>query len=227
MASPWKTDIVRTFALSLWGLLTLVLLFTVLMLVNQMLRAGQDPLEAMRATPETNTPRTQARPALALGLKEVALFFADADGRYLSPQVQALEFTDSTVENCRTVLEALIVGPKQGGAPVLSPAVRVRAIYLLENGDLVVDFSREFASEHARVKSASMEALMVQAIATTLAQGPLQSKGEPAVRRVRILVEGSPPTDAFPAHVDLSEPVEPDSLWVAPESEAPAESPDA
>ena len=27
MASPWKTDIVRTFFLSLWGLLTLVLLW--------------------------------------------------------------------------------------------------------------------------------------------------------------------------------------------------------
>jgi len=221
MSAPWKTDIVRTFLLSVWGLFTLILIFLVILLVSQMLKSGQDPMDSLRAQPEAEPASQQAaRPATALGQREVQLFFADAEGRYLAPQSVAIDITDSTTENCRNALKALILGPRNGGAPVIAPSVQVRALYLLEEGELVVDFSREFISEHARVKSATMESLLVQGVVATLAQGPLQSKGEPAVRRVRILVEGSAPTETFPAHVDLSEPVEPDTLWLSPEPTA-------
>jgi spore germination protein GerM len=228
MSAPWKTDIVRTFLLSIWGLVTLVLVFLVMILVNQMLKSGQDPLDSLRTQPEAAPASQQAaRPATALGQREVQLYFADAEGRYLTPQTVALDVTDSTIENCRNALKALILGPKQGGAPVIAPSVQVRALYLLEGGELVIDFSREFISEHARVKSATQEALLVQGVVATLAQGPLQSKGEPAVRRVRFLVEGSAPTETYPAHISLGEPVEPDTLWLTPEaSAAPAPEPE-
>lgn len=215
MGSPWKTDIVRNFALSLWGLLTLVLLFTVLLLFNEMLKSGQDPLDSLRAAPESTARPQTARPATTVGEREVQLFYADASGRQLAPQSRVLEFTDSTVENCRRVLDALILGPAEGAGAILSPAVRVRAVYLLDSGELVLDFSREFLSEQTRLKSASLESLLVQGIVNTLTQGALQTKGEPAVRRVRFLVEGSAPPDSFPAHIDLTEAIEPDSLWIA------------
>ncbi|MFM1919336.1 MAG: hypothetical protein RLZZ303_970 [Candidatus Hydrogenedentota bacterium] len=216
MASPWKTNIVRNFALSLWGLITLVLIFTVLLLLNEMLRSGQDPLDSLRAQPEATARPQTARPATTVGEREVQLFYADDTGSHLAPQPRTLEFTDSTVENCRRVLEALLLGPTGGGSAVISPSVRVRALYLMDNGELVIDFSREFLSEQTRLKSASLESLMVQGVVNTLTQGPLQTKGEPAIRRVRFLVEGSAPPESFPAHIDLAEPVEPDSLWLAP-----------
>jgi hypothetical protein len=226
MASPWKVDIVRGFLLSVWGLITLVLLFLVLLLGNEMLKNGQDPLGSLRTPEQAAAPAPQAaRPAVALGQREVQLFFADANASYLQPQSVAIDFTDSTVENCRNALKALILGPRNGGAPVIAPSVQVRALYLLDDGELVVDLSREFISEHARIKSASLESLLVQGVVNTMAQGALQTKGEAAVRRVRFLVEGSTPTEGFPAHIDLSEAIEPDSLWLAPangEAAAPA-----
>lgn len=224
MRAPWKTDIVRNFALSLWGLLTLVLVFIVLLLANEMMKNGQDPLESLRPAPESVAPRQQqARPATALGMKEVQLFFADAQASYLAPQTAAIEFTDSTVENCRNALKALILGPKQGGQRVLSPNVQVRALYILESDEAVVDFSREFLTEQALQKSASLESLMVQGVVATLTQGPLQTKGDPAVRRVRFLVEGASPPDTFPAHIDLNDAIEPDALWLAPETTGQAQ----
>jgi hypothetical protein len=227
MASPWKTDIVRTFFLSLWGLLTLVLLFLVMLLVNEMLKSGQDPLDSLRATPEAASAPQPARPATALGQRDVQLFFADADGRFLAPQSLPIEITDSTVENCRNALNALMLGPKETGSPCISPAVQVRALYLLDGGELVLDFSREFISEHVRVKSATVESLLVQGVVATVSQGPLQSKGEPAVRKVRFLVEGSAPPESFPAHIDLSDAIEPDSLWQSADSASAVEAPPA
>jgi len=222
MSGPWRTDIVRSFFLSLWGLFTLVLVFLVLLLVNELLRAGENPLDALAKASGPASAAPQARPSVTLGQREIQLFFADAEGRFLVPQSEAIDFTDSTVENCRAALHALILGPKQGGAPVIAPAVQVRGLYILENGELVIDFSREFVSEHARMKSAALESLLTQGVVATMTQGALQTKGSPVVRSVRFLVEGSAPVESFPAHISLLDPVEPDPLWLSGETMAPA-----
>ncbi|MBI1317833.1 MAG: hypothetical protein GC168_02655 [Candidatus Hydrogenedens sp.] len=224
MLERWRRDVVRNFVLSAWGLLTLVLLFAVMLLLNEMVKNGQDPLDSLRAAsaPETQAQRKTARPATALGEREIQLYFAEDQGRWLVPQPAVIEFSDSTVENCRTVIDLLIKGPNGGaGAPVMPPGVRTRALYLLDNGELVVDFSREMLTELGRRKSASIEAIMFNAICHTVAQRALQTRGEAAVRRVRFLIEGSAPGGNFPAHIDLREPLEPDAAWVGPAESAP------
>ena len=98
----------------------------------------------------------------------------------------------------------------------------MRSLYLLEGGELVMDFSIQLELEARKRKSASLEALMVYGIANTLTQPDVKGADEPAVSTVRFLIEGSAPRESFPAHVDLSGPVAPDTGWLAgPQERAP------
>ncbi len=224
MSPSWQQQVLRKLGLAVWSMVTLVLLFCVILLVNEMFKAGQDPLAGLRAHPKTQPVPSPAREMQgAVGQRDIQLFFASADGRVLTPEKRPIECGGSTVENCRHALEALIAGPQTPLTPVIPGTVRIRGLYLLDNGEAVVDFSREMISEHARFSSASMEALMAQAVAHTLAQPALLGTANAPIQRVRFLFEGSPPYETFPAHVDLTEPVTPAPQWVeTPKQETPA-----
>jgi len=206
-----QRDIVKSFLTALWALGTVVLLFCVFLLANELIKIGEDPVEAILPSPRS-APESVAleRPTHTLGAKDVALYFASPDGRDLMPETQSIDYSDSTVENCRIALERLIAGPREALTPILPSNTRIRAIYLLENGELVVDLSRELISEYTRIRSASLESLLVYGVINTLAQPALAGKNEPAIRSVRLLLEGQAPQEAFPAHLNLSTPLEPD-----------------
>ena len=91
-------------------------------------------------------------------------------------------------------------------------SAKVRAVYLLPDGELVVDFSYELAQDHQ--KSTSAEALLVYGVANTLTQAAVKGEREQAVRTVRFLVEGSTPHEWFECHLDLSEAVAPNPRWI-------------
>jgi hypothetical protein len=213
-----RRDLLGRVALALWGVVTLVLLFSVVLLVNHLIQQGDDPLSTLRtATGETPPPPPAASGAsvATLGPRELPLYFAAPDGSSLVAARGTIEFTESTIENCRHALQALAAGPGEGYAPVLPPATTVRALYLIEGGELVVDFSRELLTAHAQMKSAGLEALLVYSVVQTLTQPALLTEGAAPIQRVRFLVEGAAPPESFPAHFDLSLPVAPDRRWVA------------
>lgn len=198
-------EVVRTALTTLWGMVTLVLFFSVILLAYEMLSRGQDPLDFSFDTPaRTASSRDEAE---ATATREILLYFTNAAGTGLAPERRRIEYTEDTAENCRNALEALIEGPQDILVPIISPASRLRGVYLLDGGELVVDFSRELEAGH--IKSTSAELLMVQGIVTTLSQPILRGRNGLAVKRVRFLFEGSPPQDTFPAHINLSEPVTP------------------
>lgn len=198
-----------------WAMVTLTLLFCVGLLVNQMIQRGQNPLDVVEPAP-VPLPISQ-EPAETRPTEEVLVYFTDGDERYLVPEPRSIPFSDQTVENCRSALTALIEGPRDNGAmrPVLSETTKFRALYLLEDGELVIDFSRELIVEHKRIQSAAMESLMVYGVVQTLTQAALKGPKDAEVKTVRFLVEGARPRDSFPAHIDVSEPFAPDRRWVA------------
>ena len=219
MNAEKRKQILQRLMLAIWAMVTLVLVFCLALLMNEMMKSGRDPFAAIAPAPAPEAPSPVAaqdrfRADATSATREIVCYFGTGDGRALSPETHAIEFSDSTVENCRRALKALIAGPRDILTPVLPATAQVRALYLLEEGELVVDFSRELLSEHARFKSAALEALMVYAVVNTLTQPTLQAPADMAVRRVRFLFEGSPPQEIFPAHLDLTEPIAPDALWV-------------
>jgi hypothetical protein len=225
MSNPFRRSAVEVFFLSLWALLSLVLLFTVVLLVREMVKSGKDPLAALRpraaASAQTPAPAQTAAPQANLGMREVSLYFASRDGRRLEAETREIPCGDSLVENCRAALEALLRGPTSPDlAPVLPANARIRGLYALERGEIVIDFSSEMKTEHIRFQSLSLEALMAYGVTNTLCQRALRGGGDSA-QQVRLLFDGSPP-DTFPAHLDVAQAIAPDAEWTAPERETPA-----
>ena len=214
MTSHYRQDVLKKLLFAVWTMLTLILVFAVGLLVYEMLEAGQQPLSTLHVPERVPREAGAAQPDAPLGTREMVLYFGGSDGASLVPEAATFEYTASTVENCRRALEALIAGPRDILTRIMPPAVKVRALYLRDNGELVIDFSRELQSDSARLRSAAYEALFVYGVVNTMTQSALRASGDPSVQRVRILIEGTPPGDAFPAHLDLRDPVKPEPDWI-------------
>ncbi len=207
---------VSKFFVSIWACVTLILLFCVVLLVRELMARELETAELAQRSEELAAASggPVSRESTDLGTRDVQVYFANADATALAPLDIKIQFTDSTVENCRAVLQQLIAGPPENLNPVLPDNTQIRGMYLLADGELVVDLSREIIAFHRQFKSASMEALMAYSIVNTLSQPALQSRADPEVRTVQILLEGSLAVDTFPAHMDWSAPLVPDARWV-------------
>jgi len=197
--------------MAVMALMTVILLFTVVLLYDQMVQSGHHPLafddnaQATAPAYEEEDERERA---------DIVLYFTNGQGDELVAEKRRIPITKDTGENCRMALDELIAGPQQAPAPVLSPSTLVRGVYLLDTGELVVDFSLvELRAQF--LDSCATEVMMVYAVANTLTQEALHVEGDPQILQVRFLFEGSP-QEAFPAHLDVSRPVLPDPRWIAP-----------
>lgn len=215
MPRETQNDAVRQLFMAVWGLGTVVLLFVVILLVGQMMKTGQDPFDPIREKRSPEAQQAAPRTTASMGQHPVQLYFGDGEGRSLVVEERVMDFSDSTQENCRQALNLLMAGAGNGHTSIFPAQVRLNALYLLESGELVLDFSRDLIAAGSRFKSASFESLLVYGVVNTLTQKSLQAKGSPPVREVRFLFEGSPPQEGFPAHIDLKYPVQPDTAWFA------------
>lgn len=196
---------------------TLVLLFALVMLIDEMVTRGENPF-GMASEEQTSPTRSTPVEDEPSETKEVTLYFADEEGRALVGESRRVALTDYTTDNCRLLFDELREGPRGSGQPVLPPSAQLRSVYLLKNGDLVVDFTRDL--ELGAMESASAEGLMVYSIVNTLTQGVVKGVKENAVRRVLFLLEGAPPSETFPSHLDLAHPIAADPYWIASTREA-------
>jgi len=211
-----RTRLVRRLLLAAWGMVTVTLFFCVVLLVGVLVRdeaAAPAPAKPLAAASDALPPAMDEHGST----REVTLYFADASGRRLAPETRRLEYSErSTTENCHQALDALIRGPRDVLRPVVPPGAAVRGLYLRQDGELVVDFSINLEADSVRLKSAAFESLMLYGIVNTLSDPALKGSAEPAVARVRILIDGSAPRDTFPAHLDASVPFTADRQWLEP-----------
>lgn len=206
-----RTEILRRIFYAAWGLATVLLVFVVALLVFVLFRQEHAPV-----LPEQETYAPAKTPDEDFSEKaetrDIDLYFADNHGLRLVAEKTPIEFTEFTTENCRRAAEALIAGPQGDLSPIISPDTRVRGVYLMPDGELVIDFTLDLAMQVKKTASASLESLMIYGIVNTLAQDALKGPREPAVKTVRLLMEGST-REAFPVHVDVTEPFQPDLRW--------------
>jgi len=217
-----KTSVFRQLFLTLWAMVTLVLCFVVGLLINEMLKSGENPMSAFSPeTEEMPAPVKSNSPEFnSLGTEEIALYFTSEDGHWLTPEKLVIEYKNRTVENCRKALDGLLKGPQSELLlPLLPEQTEVRALYLRQDGELTIDLSSEMLTAQNRPKSAEMEALMVYGIINTLTQPVLQAPDDLAVQTVRFLFDGASPQESLPAHLDLSAPLVQDKRWTQAGSE--------
>lgn len=215
-----KPSMFRRVFFAIWGMATLVLFLTVGLLVLEMSQRGQNPLTIISETepPPKREVRTNDQTA---DYRNVLLYFTNPDGHDLVAERRSIRFTTSTADNCKRALQELMSGPREELLPIVPPDTDIRAAFLLDSGRLVINFTRDL--KVGALSSVSAEALMIYGIVNTVSQPELVGKDGKRVHSVQFLVEGTVQTDQFPAHFDLSEPVEPDSRWNASAATAPAE----
>jgi spore germination protein GerM len=206
-----KRGLVSRAGLVLWGLFTLALLFSVILLTLQLIELGSNPLSFAVTEPVPTAPITPASDDVTK-TQPVALYFADPENGLLRVERRDMEIAASTVENCRRAVLELAKGSTSGLAPVMRPETQMHSLYRLEDGELVVDLSGE-ALDPART-SAGAEARLAYSLANTLTQRALQEDGPP-VQQVRVLIDGLP----YEGHIDLSAPYGPEPDWVSAGSE--------
>ena len=122
-------DVMRTAFYSLWGVLTLILLFTVGFLVVQLTQNNQRA--EMTQTAGVSVTVGGANALASADGSVVTLYFAAPSAVRLVPEDRALPLTESTVENCRIAFAALVEGPRSDASPVMPVAASTRALYLL------------------------------------------------------------------------------------------------
>ncbi len=212
MGQPPKPSFFRKAGLAVWAMFTLILLFCVLLLANELMKSGKNPLD-LSGVERASSVTTQG-PASSSQLAGVGIYIIGADGALLVPERRSVPLGGLTVDNCRAALDELIK-PAQDGSmiSVLPQSAKYNALYLMPGGELVIDFDSNGLQADVP-KSAGAEALMVYGVVNTLTQDALKGAKSEEVKTVRFLFDGAPARESFPSHIDLSRPIAPDSQWI-------------
>lgn len=159
---------------------------------------------------QSSTPLPSGGPAVSyrapvLEKREVALYFGDGVGRFLSAEQRVLDQPADAAAAARQLVEALIAGPVQAGTRTLPGDAGLRALFVTPEGVAYVDFNADAFDHHPG--GIETELLSIYSIVNTLV---LNLDG---IRQVKILMGGQEAV-TLAGHVDLSRPFQADMLWV-------------
>ena len=148
-------------------------------------------------------PTAESAPAdtTVTGMRAATLWFATRTGDGLVAESRELADRDALHERVAALVQALDVGPTQGGLATLPPGTAVLHVYLDERGLLTLDLSRAFRQSF-RGGSRSEELAIGSLLRTITANVP-------DVKRVRLVCGGAPVT-TLGGHFPLDEPLDPD-----------------
>lgn len=148
--------------------------------------------------------------------REITLYFSMPDGSGLLSETGFIDACGDEEECLRSVVNALIAGPRENSVTVLPDESRLLSLELRDSL-VVLNFDKSFVSGHPG--GTQSELLTVYALANTLAVN------FPHVRQVTFQVAGQP-LETIKGHVDLRQPVVPDFSLVEEAEIAGASVPD-
>lgn len=141
------------------------------------------------------------------------LFYATPDGQSLIGVRREVPLGEGRVEQGRQILMLALTRPPTGYLSPIPRGTTLRAFYVTDRGDAVVDLSQQATTAHSG--GAFAELLTVSAIVNDV------TANLPAVQRVQILVEGKQ-VDTLAGHIDLRRPLTRDtSLLNDPRNPSP------
>ena len=174
-----------------FGLILFVLLVAavgiVLVVVGPRWYGAEQPPGRAAATEPVATRRIRA-----------TLFFVSEDGARLVPIERVVPYGDGLLEQARRILEAEIASAPAPLLSALPAGTKVRAVYVSEQGEAFVDFSRELVAAHPG--RSLNELLTVYSVVDAL------TANLPAIHAVQLLVDGRE-VDTLAGHVDLRRPL--------------------
>jgi hypothetical protein len=114
--------------------------------------------------------------------QEYTLFFSESNERYLSAEKRLIAKEANDTEQAKELVKALIEGSKGGKIATFPPKTEVQGVRIRENGTAEVNFNKSFVKDHPG--GTASEVATVYSLTDTLVANI------PAIKRVRILVEG-------------------------------------
>jgi spore germination protein GerM len=137
------------------------------------------------------------------------LYFPSYEQGALVAERRTVTWAESDTDRIRQVLLAQIEGSHQGASRALPSTASIRAVFLAADGTVYLDLSSEMLSD---IKPGiASECLTVYAIVDSLAVNI------PAVKRVKILVEGRE-VDTLSGHADVKDCFVPNQNPISPPS---------
>jgi spore germination protein GerM len=133
------------------------------------------------------------------------LYFIDQDGQSLKAEERSLVRHDNAVDHARSIVDALIEGPRGELLPTLPAETRVRSLYVTQDGIAFVDFDRIIREKHPG--GTLSELFTVFSIVNSV------SLNVPEVEATKILIEGQE-VKTLAGHVDIRFPLRPDILMI-------------
>ncbi|NLN93846.1 MAG: GerMN domain-containing protein [Candidatus Hydrogenedens sp.] len=215
-----RKNIFKQLGLILWAFATLVLCFLVFFLARHMLSQGQNPMNLLNEEQEEFQQQEFSDEGIATeGPRDIVLYFAPEAGLVLQEEGVEIDTAMTTAENCKIALHRLIAGPQTPSLiPIMPPDTRIRAVYLRDDEELIIDISSEILFSEKVPRSLEMESLMFYGITNSMSLPQLQGQDGKRVSRVRFLFDGLAPQENFPLNFDLTAPLYPDPRWIAEQS---------
>lgn len=145
------------------------------------------------------TPDPVPSDSTSVGVRASTLFFSDAEGERWVIESREMVERDGLHEKAGALIEALVEGPRGPGVATVPASTRLQQAYLLDDGVLVLDLSREFVD--ALAGGSRREEMAVGSLVRTM------TANLPEVHRVRLVCQG--PLVSAGGHLPLDRPLDP------------------
>ena len=132
------------------------------------------------------------------GQVPVHLYFGSPDGPYLISETRIIGNPDDPLRMARSILRALINGPRSNLIRTIPAATELRAIFISADNTCVVDFESAIRDNHPG--GCRGEMLTVYSIVNSLIINI------PSIKEVKLLIEGND-IDTLAGHLSMQSPV--------------------
>jgi len=131
-------------------------------------------------------------------LESIDIFILDRDGFGLIPKQIEIQQSDSSSQNLKDVIQALLEATKNGFQTAIPEGTRLYEAYTDED-TCYLDFSRELYEKH--IGGTRAEFLTISSILKTV-----QANFPDRIEQVHILIEGGQEIKSIAGHIDISRP---------------------
>lgn len=135
----------------------------------------------------------------------IHLYFADGSNSYLSAETREVIVPDDPCKSGRTIIEALIEGPRKDLIRTLPDATHLRSFFLTEDGTAYVDFNTAIKENHPG--GSESELMTIYSVVNSLILNIDQ------IHSVKILIEGQEAL-TLAGHLDLRFPFDANMLLI-------------
>jgi len=135
----------------------------------------------------------------------VHLYFSDKENSFLSAEQRTLLHTGDAVEFGKTIIEALIQGPREGLMRTIPSATTLHSLYVTQDGTAYVDIAATIKDAHPG--GVHSEQMTIFSIVNSLILNI------PEIDAVKILIDGSESV-TLAGHIDLRFPFRANMLLI-------------